>query len=292
MRNLRTNYLAISLLCTTPLLLAKVSLAQDDKISPDTEAADIELLAPEPAPTNTDANLPAGNLQQPTDADLDPDFNKNGEELKPSQDPEQDPHNAPSTDAVPDNFLVGASVALTVPHVRNLALESVFYHNYGVSLNYGTVTETISNIAISVKHTDIRFRWFPWKSSFFAGLALGQHTIKGELDREVAKITGATKKVAIHGTLVASANYVAPQIGWFAIWDGGFTLGADIGYLLPSSPKSTFTSKIADPPAGTEAEVKASKEYTDMKSDLEAAGNTLISKPIPLITIIRLGWMF
>jgi hypothetical protein len=245
---------------------------------------------PDEAPQGYDKSITTGDIPKPSSPELDPDLNHE-EEFNPDHEPDQDPRNSPSKDAVPENFLVGATFALTVPHLLNLGLESVLYHNFGISLNYGNITESIRNVDLNVKHADILFRWFPLKSSFFAGIALGQHTVKGELSR-VATLSSTKQLVPISGKIVASANYIIPQIGWFAMWDGGFTLGADIGYLLPSTPTSKFTASIANAPAGTEAEIKSSQEYADMKDDLETSAKSFIAKPVPMVTLLRFGWMF
>jgi hypothetical protein len=300
---LLSNYHGICALCLSPLLFSQLALAQTEiqktstttpanapSVAPPAENIAPEALMPEDS-GNVDPNLPVGTLTKPTNSDLDPDLSSDEDSLKPDPNPEDNPANAVASENFPENFLFGATIALTVPHVRNFALESVFYHNYGVSLNYGTVTESIDSIAVAVKHADVRVRWFPWQSSFFAGLVFGQHTLNGELSR-VAKIPSTSKYVAIHGKLEASANYFAPQIGWFAMWDGGITLGADIGYLIPSKPTYSFSSTVSDDPVGTAAEVEATKEYADMKGDLESSAKTFISKYVPMITIIRMGWMF
>ncbi len=299
------GYPSIPALCISFLLVAQVGLALPDNshLKNDNARDRQDLLAestldPEgppiletPEPPTIDPNLPLGNMPKPTDADLDPDFNNNGEELKPEQDPDLNPQNSLAGENPPENLLVGATFALTNPHVINLGLESAFYQNFGVSLNYGNITESMNDVAINVKHADLRVRWFPWKSSFFAGLALGRHWIKGSLDR-VAKIPSSGQQVAIHGNLAASASYFTPQIGWAATWESGFTLGADIGCLFPNGPKTNFTSSINNPPAGTEAEINATKEYTNMKNELEKISRDYLGKPKFMITFMRFGWMF
>jgi hypothetical protein len=305
MFKLSFGYHSIPTLCVPFLLVAQVSVAQDALFPKNDSSRDHQILLAEDAsnsPTTLptpelletpiiDPNLPVGNMPKPTDTDLDPDFNNNGEELKPDQDPELNPQNSLAGENPPENLLVGATFALSNPHVINLGLESVFYEKFGASLNYGNITETMKNVAINVKHVDFRMRWFPWKSSFFAGLALGRHWIKGDLHR-VATIPSSGQQVAIHGNISASASYFAPQIGWFATWESGFTLGADVGCLFPNSQKSNFTSSINNPPAGTEAEINATKEYSNMKSELESISKSFLGKPKFMITIMRFGWMF
>jgi hypothetical protein len=173
----------------------------------------------------------------------------------------------------------------------NIGVETLVFRKFGISVNYGNVTRSINNVDIDMKHADVRFRWFPWSTSFFAGLALGQHQMTGELNRDIKEPTSKTT-VSSRGKLTASANYITPHLGWFSIWDSGFTIGFDVGYLMPLSPDSKFSATFANAPQGTDATLRETTEYKNMKKDLEDSAKSYASKPLPFATMLRMGWMF
>jgi len=271
-------------------LLAAVLSGGILSFAPMTLAQDAENPSADPMPKGYDESFQTGDIPKPSAPELNPDIT-NEDELNPDKNPDKNPLSDPGRDRVPENFMIGATAALTFPHLINLGLDTLIYHRFGVSLNYGNVTKSINSVDVSMKHTDVRLRWFPWESSFFVGAAFGQHQMSGEVDRQVSEPT-TKQKYATHGKLVAKANYIAPHFGWFSVWDSGFTLGCDFGYLVPSSPKSTFTSTFANAPAGSEETLKETAEYKKMKSDLEGSAKSYAGKKLPFSTLLRIGWMF
>jgi hypothetical protein len=255
-----------------------------------TMAHETETPSADPMPKGYDESFHTGDIPKPNTPELNPDM-VNEDELNPDQNPDKNPLSDPGRDRVPEDFMIGATAALTFPHLLNLGLDTLIYHRFGVSLNYGNVTKSINSIDVAMKHTDVRLRWFPWESSFFVGAAVGQHQLSGEADRQVSEPT-TKQKYATHGKLVAKANYIAPHFGWFSVWDSGFTLGCDFGYLVPSSPKATFTSSFANAPAGSEDTLKDTAEYKKMKSDLEDSAKSYAGKKLPFASFLRIGWMF
>jgi hypothetical protein len=244
----------------------------------------------EPLPKGYDESFQTGDIPKPTSPDLDPD-NLGEEGLNPDQLPEMNPMNDPSLDAEPRSYRVGVSASLSLPHMLNFAIDSMIGSNFSVSLNYGNVTRSLNNVDVSLKHQDIRLRWFPYSTSFFVGLGLGQHQLTGELDRNIKLIT-LNQTVSVHGKLDASATYAVPHVGWFSIWESGFVVGFDIGYLLPANSKSTFSHRFKDAPAGTEATLTETADFKKLKSDLEDSAKKNASSPTPFTSLLRLGWMF
>ena len=271
------SFIAKLSLCALPVSLACSASAQDAESIGAT-------------PKGYDKSFQTGDIPKPKEPELDPDL-ANEEELNPDKKPDENPWNSLSRDYVPDDFKIGVTAGLTFPHLINLGLDTVIFQKFGVALNYGNVTKSINSVDVAMKHTDVRFRWFPWGGSFFAGMAFGQHQMTGELDRDI-KLSNSTTTVATHGKLVASANYMIPHFGWFAVWDSGFTLGSDFGYLMPSGAKATFTSSFKNAPAGSDDTLKASNEYKNMKSDLEDSAKKYASTPVPYATLLRIGWLF
>ncbi|MCX6126973.1 MAG: hypothetical protein NTV34_19790 [Proteobacteria bacterium] len=47
--------------------------------------------------------------------------------------------------------------------------------------------------------------------------------------------------------VAAKSNYIAPHIGWFGIWEPGFTIGLVLGWLIPSGATSSSEISFASP---------------------------------------------
>ena len=137
-------------------------------------AQDAEAPATDPMPKGYDESFQTGDIPKPSAPELNPDITSE-DELNPDKNPDRNPQSDLGRDRVPENFMLGGTAALEFPHLLNMGLESLFYHRFGVSLNYGNVTKSINNIDVAMKHTDVRLRWFPWESAFFVGAAVGQH---------------------------------------------------------------------------------------------------------------------
>ena len=280
---MQLNRLSYRLLC----LMLPVSLCATTSLAKPNSGAESPGT---PLPKGYDESFQTGDIPKPTTPDLDPE-NVTEDELAPDKAPDLNPLNDPDLDQEPRDVRVGLSAALTIPHMLNFAIESLIRDKASVSLNYGSVTRSLSNIDVSLKHYDIRLRWFPFATSFFVGAALGQHQLIGELDRNIKEVT-TNQTVSARGKLFASANYVAPHVGWFKVWDSGILVGFDLGYLFPTGPKTKFSSTFKNPPAGTESTLKETSEYKKLRSDLEDAAKTHASKPTPFSSLLRLGWMF
>jgi hypothetical protein len=254
-----------------------------------------------PSPTQDADSLPKGYDDSFHTGDM-PKSNSSGIESDeesadatyPRLNPDLNPNTQDPSDLRSRDFLFGASASLTVPHLMNIGLETIIFRKFGVSLNYGNVTRRINNVDLMMQHMDARFRWFPMGTSFFAGIALGRHQITGELDRDISYTAADSKKLVVqsHGKLTAHANYVAPHIGWFSVWDSGFTMGFDVGYLFPTSPGSKFSSSFKNAPADSDAALRETQDYKRLKEDLEDSAKAYASKGLPFVNILRLGWMF
>lgn len=219
---------------------------------------------------------------------------ESGDEVAPEKNPDDDPMNDPSHDALPDNFRIGIAGALEIPHIIDYSLNVLMLQKYGFSIDRGAVSRTVNGVDVSIVHTDLRFRYHPGGGSFFAGFALGQHTLTGEKSREVSITDSAGKKITAGATVKATskANYVAPHIGWFTIWEPGFTMGLDLGWLFPFSPKTTIEDSYSGVQSAEVETLKATPEYQKNKADATDTIEKNAKKSWPFVTMIRVGWMF
>jgi hypothetical protein len=213
--------------------------------------------------------------------------------LNPDQQPSMTGGDNEFDSYTPDRFRMGLSGAITVPHVLNLAIESDIDRKYGVSLNYGNVARNINGIDVEMRHVDIRFRYFAHSTSFFYGLGFGQHVLTGKTKSNIsATIADQPRVVATQLKLRAQSNYVLPHVGWFAVWEPGFTIGLDIGALLPMGPKSSFEANFSGVQPAEEETLRSSSNYTKEKKNLEDATEAVAKKTLPFVTMMRVGWMF
>lgn len=244
----------------------------------------------DPLPKGYDESFNTGDIPKANTPEMDPDATAQ-DELAPEISPDTSSLTSSELEIKPGELLVGASASLAFPHVINLAIESMVFQKFGFSINYGSINRNLNGVDASIKHTDIRFRWFPWNTSFFAGLGFGHHEVSGELRREIKEPT-SKKSITTTGKLAASANFALPHIGWFAVWDSGLSVGFDLGYLIPFGAKSKFTATFSNPPEGTDAALRSTPEFSTMKSDLEDTAEAYASKPLPYVTLVRIGWLF
>lgn len=211
-----------------------------------------------------------------------------GIEVNPELSPEED-----FGDGMSEKFMFGFTGALEFPHVINVGFDTLTQKKYGVSLNYGNITRNVGGVDVGMRHADVRFRYHPWEGSFFGGIALGQHMLTGEKTKDVKlSYAGSDHLVPTKVKVKAQANYVAPHIGWFAVWDPGFTIGMDIGWLVPMNATSSVDVSASNLPAGAQQELEKDAEYTKAKADVEDAAEGGAKKSLPFISMIRVGWMF
>lgn len=217
-----------------------------------------------------------------------------GDEVKPETNPDEDPLNDPSHDALPDNFRIGIAGALEIPHIIDYSVDLLMLQKFGFSIDHGSVSRSVNGIDVSIVHTDLRFRYHPGGGSFFTGFAIGQHTLTGEKSRDVSITDSSGKKITASATVkaTAKANYVAPHIGWFTIWEPGFTMGLDLGWLFPFSPKTTIEDSYSGVQAADVETLKATPEYQKNRSDANDTIEKNSKKSWPFVTMIRIGWMF
>jgi hypothetical protein len=191
------------------------------------------------------------------------------------------------------DFRVGPSVALGLPHPLTGALDIVYADLVGLSLSAGRSGTELDKTELEIRNWDLTLRWFPFRGSFFFGAAYGQQGIVGKrtVDLEV-DASGVPLTVPTTLRLEIESTYLTPQLGWFARWDSGFTLGFDFGLQMPSGAKSELQTSFANVSAASEAAVITSEDYIKNKKDVEDAAEMIGKQALPYITFLRMGWLF
>lgn len=174
----------------------------------------------------------------------------------------------------------GFHAALGFPHPTTAGLDYLSpSRQWGVSAIGGAFKQEIQDkVNADIQSLELQARYHPWSSAFYIGLGAGNHTVK------------ADKTENVQGTMVRAeaevkASYVTPQIGWIAMWDSGFTLGFQLGALIPSSTNTSFTSNA--PTA-----LQTTTDYLNLKKDVEDNGDKFGKMTVPYVSLLRVGWMF
>lgn len=190
------------------------------------------------------------------------------------------------------DFRVGPSVAIGIPHPLTASLDVVYDDMVNLSFGAGRFGTKVKETEVEIRNWDVTARWFVFQGSFYLGAAygsqglVGKHTTTVDLD-----YNGVALKVPTTLRLEVESKYLTPQLGWFARWDSGFTMGFEIGYIMPSGATSELQTSFKDVSASAEAAVRASEDYKKSKKDVEDLGEQLGKKGIPYITLLRLGWL-
>ena len=189
-------------------------------------------------------------------------------------------------------FKLGPSVSLGLPQPLTYGLEILHGGLIGGAFSLGSMNTKVSGTKIALSNWDARFRWFPWRSSFFGGLAFGQQKASAEVEKDALDIGGPTKYDASI-KLVAKTSYVTPHVGWSSSWDSGFTLGFDVGVQLPVKSKEEFNAKFDGNLNSTqEAQLKDTAAYKKLETDAKSLAKKVGKTPLPYLSLLRVGWLF
>lgn len=187
----------------------------------------------------------------------------------------------------------GPSVAVGIPHPLTAAVDFVYADWISLSVGAGRAGTKLDETELEIRNWDVTARFFPFHGSFFIGAAYGNQGIVGKMKTDLdVESGGVALTVPTTIRLEIESKYLTPQIGWFARWDSGFTLGFDLGLQMPSGASSKLQTSFENVSAASEAAVVNSDDYKKNKKDVEDAAEMIGKKAIPYITLIRLGWLF
>ena len=112
------------------------------------------------------------------------------------------------------------------------------------------------------------------KKSFFGGLNAGYQ----DFSIESAQNTVPGQDYQIKDGV--KVFYLTPHIGWFKVYASGFTIGSELGVRVPVSTKR-YTERSG--PGNYNNEIR---KVVDDGLDI------LATKPLPFITLVRMGYSF
>lgn len=186
-----------------------------------------------------------------------------------------------TVESTPSNFLIGPFVtALALPRPFSAGLEIKYADFLGVSGSYGFFPELkVSDVKVKIDGWDARVKLYPFLGSFFLGVGYGSQKFTGSQSRVITGIT-------VNGTVSQDNTFVAPHIGWnWGSNDGGFFMGLELGVQLSLKRNTTFTT---DQPVLQQGTAEGRALEKDIKDTAETVGKT----PLPLLTLIKVGYLF
>ncbi len=187
-------------------------------------------------------------------------------------------HNSNSSE--PRKWRLGPTVTFSFPRISEYALEYKPGNDFfSLGISYGGFDSKLdSDKKLSFKNYELRGRWHPFMGSFFLGLGYGKQNLKVDASKSISSVN-------VTYNFDIESSYVFPHMGWFKVFDSGFTYGFDFGVISPSGVKTKTSSNAP-------TSVQSSTEYTDFKKSAEDAGNKLGKVSLPYLGLVKLGWLF
>lgn len=189
-------------------------------------------------------------------------------------------------------FRIGPTAAAVIPHIANVSIEVLWADTFSGGISFGRFKSEMSDIEFEIRNWDLRGRWHPFGGSFFLGAAYGSQGLVAKFEDNLeTTMSGLELEVPTTLRLGVDTNYLTPHLGWFAVWDSGFTMGFEIGYQMALSSDSELQVAFKDTSTAQEDALKISDEYKKNKKDVEDLAESLGKTGVPYITLLRLGWL-
>jgi len=173
-------------------------------------------------------------------------------------------------------FRLGALAGVGAPAAFSGELLLKYRGWVGLAADYGrlpTVKLPFAGDGVSLQQTQlgVAARVYPFHGAFFVGCGFGTDRI----DASVAESSGAVRAAA---RASAERVNVVPQVGFLYRFSFGLAIGADVGVAIPVASSSSIHASAN----GTAQEVP---------SDLRAPVAFLESTPMPILNVLRLGYV-
>ena len=180
------------------------------------------------------------------------------------------------------DFEVGPYItAVTLPRPFTGGIEAKWLDLVGVSASYGFLPQlTISSVKLKMNGYDFRLKLYPFRGAFFLGVGIGSQTLTASATDSVSGIP-----ITASGSQVNS--FVAPQLGWNWVWGSGFFMGIDLGVQLSMSHTTTVTTD-----QDSNALVTGSTQYAGIKSNILKMADLFGKTPLPVLTLVKVGFFF
>ncbi len=177
------------------------------------------------------------------------------------------------------DFSFGPSVTLVAfPVPFKAGLETKYRDIFGLAFDYGFFpTLTFSNVSVGYSSWNVTGKWYPFNRAMYIGVGIGQQSFDGSQTQTVSA-------QSLTVTVTVNTTFINPHLGWRFISNSGFFYGMELGVQVPLSHSATVTTD--------NAALNGSPEKAQMEADVDAKAKTFARTPLPLLTIVQIGWMF
>ena len=211
----------------------------------------------------------------------------------------------------PSSWEIGPTVSQGLFNFWSFGAEMRFFRFIGISANFGGSKDVdilkmnklighplktssddgrITQYKANFKHQEVRAVLYPFMGSFFIGAAVGNRDLDG---RPNVEINISNQLAQIAGYYRVKNSYVAPQFGWFAVFDSGFSIGTEMGVQIPLTKGSVAKSITINSTGGASvSSITSSAAYDDLLKNLDKFVTYFQDKTIPFWNIIKIGWLF
>ena len=164
----------------------------------------------------------------------------------------------------------GGYLGLGLPYLGQMGYTHVLEGDkYSFDLSYQKFSLDFGEASVSLSKPEVMFKWHVFTGAFYVAAGLGRMNLIAE-----ASQSGEKARVEF------SAFTLTPSTGWlWGIKDGGFTIGIEVGYQLPF---------LTD----TQISAPGLSEGDDILDDVVEANNELGKTPFPVISFLRIGYLF
>jgi len=192
---------------------------------------------------------------------------------------------------------IGAMVGVGVPSLLSFGGTLKLTRYFGAGVNVGLIPRVqlayYGEATLSYQAYDVYGRIHPFGGGFFVGTGVGYARATGTLDRRFDTSEYAPAYPGLPDAISSSSEgsvqalVLTPQLGYFHIFDGGFSVGVDFGAQIPIAPSEIeFDTRLSYPVPAELVEQYLGPNNQRVRDTLETIGRT----PLPAMNL-RIGWL-
>lgn len=172
------------------------------------------------------------------------------------------------------DFAFAPHLSLVSVPTPKFGLDVKWRNMVGVSFEYGLVpTLAFGSVSVGVRSWLVAAKYFPWHRAFYFGVSFGNQTF-----------TGSSTDAPLSLTVTATVNttFVTPHFGWQWTGASGFFYGIQLGVQVPLANTTATTSNN---PA-----LSGLPAFAALQNSIDTYAQTYGRIPLPLLTLVQIGW--
>lgn len=166
---------------------------------------------------------------------------------------------------------IGVQTGLGIPFLSQGGIHYKASDKFGLAIGYNLLEFTFGYSKTSLSMPEVLLHFHPFSGAFFIAAGAGKENLK---------VTASDGTPSTDVAIEVSATTTIIKTGWmWGIGDGGFWLGIDMSYVMPSGGTTTITAPGV--PTTTQA-------YIDALEAADKFGKLSYTN----LTFIRFGYLF